>query len=303
MKKQYAQNELAYYMGMVTKIPLLTRDEEVELGRKAQNCKTKRARERAQRKLVEHNLRFVVQIANQFKGYVKNGKVELLDLVQEGNQGLMRAAVKFDPDTGYRFTTYAIWWIRAYIQNYLIKQHSLVKIGTTEVQRKLFFKMGQIRDVLELTDEDERIEARKALAKEQGVTVDDILDMEKRVVYSDWSMDKTINTSSGGSISEHQTFKDLLGDEGQYRQELEIALECEDIKHELLSSLKVLTKREREIIERRWLSDEKVTLASLGKSYGISRERVRQIEAKALRKIRHELQSTVSRERVKQLSI
>jgi RNA polymerase sigma-32 factor len=300
--KNDANPELTRYMEDVVRIPLLSREEEFALATKAKHCKTAKARKRAQNKLVEHNLRFVVQVANQFKGYCKGQKIELMDLIQEGNAGLIRAAEKFDPDKGFRFVTYAVWWIRAHIQKHLIASHSLVRLGTTQTQRKLFFKMGRIVDVLETRGEEETIEAREALAEELGVTVQDLKEMEKRVVYNDWSLD---NKVGGGKDSpgETNTFKDLLGDDGEYAQDITSAFEFESIKNRIYECIdELLNEREKDIIVTRWLSDDKVTLASLGESYGISRERVRQIEAQALKKLRTKLQSLISRETVQQLS-
>src|SRR5512139_1188208 len=173
------KNSLESYLSRINQFPLLTPEEEFELAtryRKTNDIE-------AAHKLITSNLRFVVKVAFEYKSY----GIKLLDLIQEGNIGLMMAVKKFDPDRGYRFISYAIWWIRAYIQNFIIKTWSLVKIGTTQAQKKLFYKIGKVRKALEADGEEEK--KYELLARDLDVAKEDIVEMEQRMSSRDLSLD------------------------------------------------------------------------------------------------------------------
>src|SRR5512136_1268 len=173
------KNSLETYLVQINQFPLLTQEEEFELA-----VKYKKHNDiNAVQKLITSNLRFVVKVAFEYKSY----GIKILDLIQEGNIGLMMAVKKFNPYKGYRFISYAIWWIRAYIQNFIIKTWSLVKIGTTQAQKKLFYKIGKVRKALESGGPDEKKYER--LAKDLDVAKEDIIEMEQRMSSRDLSLD------------------------------------------------------------------------------------------------------------------
>jgi RNA polymerase sigma-32 factor len=267
------KDSLNQYMTEINKYPILSREEEYKL---AMRYRKKRDLEAA-RTLITSNLRFVVKIANEYKGYGLNP----MDLIQEGNIGLMQAVKRFDPRKGYRLISYAVWWIRAYIQNYIIKTWSLVKLGTTQAQRKLFYKLSAAKRKMELEKEMLSPESYKTLAKELGVSKEALIEMEKRMRGKDLSLDIEVGSKREG------THLDFLVDEVSTQEEILTKIqEDEKIKRELETTLKSLKERERLIIESRILRDKPLTLEELGKKLNLSRERVRQIENEALKKMK-----------------
>lgn len=256
------------YIAEINRIPLLTPEEETEL---ASRYKEKNELKDAHR-LVTANLRFVVKIAGEYRGY----RMRMMDLIQEGNMGLMRAVKKFDPDRGYRLISYAVWWIRAYIQDYIIRSWSLVKVGTTQLQKKLFFKLGKVRGFLE-GDELDTAEI-KALTDSSD---DDakVRDFCQRLNARDFSLDRSITDSD-------TTYLDLLADKSDGQEELLLAQETEDNRRLMIDkALKNLTPREQEVIAGRFFSGVSKTLQDVGDELGITRERVRQLESNALKKL------------------
>jgi RNA polymerase sigma-32 factor len=228
----------------------------------------------AAHRLVCANLRFVVKIANEYRGY----GLRLLDLVQEGNIGLMMAVKKFDPERGTRLITYAVWWIRAYIQSYIVRSWSLVKIGTTQMQKKLFFKLAQTRRELRNLTGSEQIED---IARELEVSENAVVEMSQRMGSRDTSLD--IQLAEG----EDYTLLNTLADKRINQEELLLAEEEQHLNTQRTSTaLRTLNPRERHIIEQRILAESPSTLQILADELGISRERVRQIEQHALRKLR-----------------
>jgi len=273
--------ELATYMADVNKYPVLPRKEERELAQQAAN-----GDEQAREKLIVSNLRFVVQVANQFKAYASSGKYSILDLVQEGNSGLVHAASKFDAERGYRFITYAVWWIRARIMSFIIRSHSIVKLGTTESERKLFFKMGHIRRLLDIKDSGERDKARQKLAKKLKSSPNLIKKMEERIFWNDVSLEKQLQRG-GTQETTHQTcLKDFLRDETDYEEEAEERNLLAETRTDIELVLRKLSEREKDIIERRYLAEQCETLQSIANTYGLSRERIRQLEANAFNKMK-----------------
>jgi RNA polymerase sigma-32 factor len=264
---------LQRYMAELSNYPVLSREEEYELAMKYK----KDGDLDAARKLVSSNLKFVVKVANEYKNYGLN----TMDLIQEGNIGLMQAVKGFDPNKGYRIISYAVWWIRAYIQNYIIKSWSLVKVGTTQAQRKLFYKLRSTKNQLELGDGNLSPEDYKELADKLNVSNQAVIEMDKRMGGKDFSLDAEIK---GDTELSHM---DFLADDDVNQEELITKAEEDDIvKSGMVDALKVLKDRERFIIENRILSDKPLTLEELGEKYNISRERVRQIENAALKKMK-----------------
>ena len=265
------------YLAEISNYPILSREEEYKLAmRYKRNGDLKAAR-----KLITSNLRFVVKIANEYKNYGLNP----MDLIQEGNVGLMQAVKRFDPTKGYRLISYAVWWIRAYIHNYIIRTWSLVKIGTTQAQRKLFYKLRSTKQKMDITDENLTPEDYKNLAEELGVSDEAVVEMEQRMGGKDLSLHTELNNSVD------TTHLDFLVDEVSNQEEIITKAEEEEkVKSELETALKSLKERERFIIENRILRDNPLTLEELGTKLSLSRERVRQIENAALKKIKHVLE-------------
>jgi len=273
------KNSLESYLTQINQFPLLTQEEEFKL---ATRYRKDNDIEAAQ-KLITSNLRFVVKVAFEYKSY----EVKLLDLIQEGNIGLMMAVKKFDPYKGYRFISYAIWWIRAYIQNFIIKTWSLVKIGTTQAQKKLFYKIGKVRKALESDpDNDKKYDV---LADDLDVAKEEIMEMEQRMSARDLSLDAPFD-------EDHElTPLDLLQD-GSVNQEEALIVEQEKkiLETEVVDAMKRLNEKEAFIIKNRIMAESPLTLQELGDHLRLSRERVRQIESEALKKLRKEMGPSVS---------
>ncbi len=243
--------------------------------------------------LVSANLRFVIKIALEYKNY----GFPILDLIQEGNMGLVRAVKSFDPDKGYRLISYGVWWIRAYIQEFILKNWSLVKIGTTQLQRRLFNHLqSSQKRIHRLMDAEDETSARESLAKAVGGTIKDVEDMERRMYARDLSID-TPQSDGDASFTLHDRLEN--GDDT-----LEEKLEIEQARQlrtgELAKALESLDERERHIVRARHLDDNPLTLRELGDAMGISKERVRQLESRALKSLRNSL---VSRGNVSQLMV
>ncbi len=259
-----------HYMVQVNRFDLLSAEEEHDLAvRQLQDDDMDAAH-----RLICANLRFVVKVANEYRGY----GLRLLDLVQEGNIGLMKAVKKFDPARGTRLITYAVWWIRAYIQNYVMRSWSLVKIGTTQMQKKLFFKLAQTRNALRNLTGSEQIED---IAHELEVNEAVVAEMSQRMGSRDTSLDVELTEGKG------YTLLSTLADKSDNQEDLLLAHEEQRLNTERTSAaLEVLKPRERHIIEQRILADPPRTLQDLANEFGISRERIRQIEQNSLAKLR-----------------
>ncbi|ABA89621.1 RNA polymerase sigma-32 factor RpoH [Syntrophotalea carbinolica DSM 2380] len=268
-----SSDNLSLYIAQIRAFELLTKEEEFRL---TQDYHRNQNIEAAQQ-LICANLRFVVKIAHEYRGY----GLKLLDIIQEGNIGLMKAVKKFDPDRGLRFITYAVWWIRAYIHNFIIRNWSLVKIGTTQAQKKLFFKLNQVRSAIQRMTGSEDT---KAIARELNVRDDEVEDMARRMAGRDTSLDMRLVEG------EDFTLLDSLADERESQEELLIKQQEKQITtSHIHGALQELNDRERRIVEERILQEEPRTLQALADDFGISRERVRQLEKNALEKIRKTL--------------
>ena len=264
---------LSLYLAQIKKFPMLDAEEEYML---AKNWK-ERGNLKAAHKLVTSHLRLVAKIAMGYRGY----GLPVGELISEGNIGLMQAVKKFDPDKGFRLATYAMWWIKAAIQEYVLRSWSLVKMGTTSAQKKLFFNLKKIKSQIAPNQEgDLRKEQVDEISKSLNVKSDEVINMNRRMM----SQEKSLNDPlKAGDTTEWQ---DWLVDESM-DQELVTAQkqELNDKKDLLYDSIKILDERERKILESRRLSENPKTLEELSKKYKISRERIRQIETKAFEKL------------------
>jgi len=268
------KNSLESYLTQINQFSLLTQGEEFQVAVRYRKYNDLEAAQT----LITANLRFVVKVAFEYKSY----GVKLLDLIQEGNIGLMMAVKKFNPYKGYRFISYAIWWIRAYIQNFIIKSWSLVKIGTTQAQKKLFYKIGKVRKAMESEGDSEK--KYELLAKNLDVAKSDIIEMEQRMSSRDLSLDAPFDDS-------HElTHLDLL-QEGSLNQEEALVQEQEKKirEREVLNAMKRLNEKEVFVIKNRIMADSPLTLQEIGTHLKLSRERVRQIESEALKKLKKEI--------------
>ena len=267
---------VARYMMEIGRYPLLTREQEQEIARRYRETGDPKAAEM----LVTSNLRFVVKVAAE---YTKFG-AKLIDLVQEGNVGLMHAVKEFNPYKGVRLITYAVWWIRGYIQEFLMRQYSMVRIGTTATQRKLFYQLQREREKLERMGLEHGI---AQLSGKLGVPVEDIQDMQSRLSGRDVSLDQSVGEDGSSRMLDLQSEADpiqldvLLGN----REEVGILMQKLE---ELRPSL---NERERFLLNARLLSDEPVTLQEVSDKYGTPREAVRQMEARLLLKIKKSMSS------------
>jgi RNA polymerase sigma-32 factor len=273
------KNSLESYLSKINQFPLLTPEEEFQLAMKYRKFNDPEAAQ----KLVTSNLRFVVKVAFEYKSY----GMKTIDLIQEGNIGLMMAIRKFDPHRGYRFISYAIWWIRAYIQNYIIKNWSLVKIGTTQAQKKIFYKIGKVRKELESEEGNEK--KFKRLAAEMDVKAKDIMEMEQRMSSRDLSLNAFFDED------QKLAHIDLLQEDSPNQEEI-LALEEEKKVRErvILNAMKHLNEKEIYVIKSRIMSDSPLTLREIGDHLKLSRERVRQIESEALKKLKMDMSSNVN---------
>lgn len=266
-----ATDSLDLYISEINRFPLLTPEGEFKL---AVDLKKYNDLESAET-LVVSNLRFVVKIAHEYRNY----GIRLSDLIQEGNIGLMHAVKKFDPYKGYRLISYAVWWIRAYIQNYIIKTWSLVKIGTTQAQRKLFFKLSQAKKRLEAISE--KNPEFKEIADSLGVKAVDIEEMDLRLSNRDLSLDAFISDEGESSHMDYLTFKGEDQETGLIKkQELEL------VQKNITGAMTKLSEKESFIIKHRVMAENPMTLQEIGDRYHITRERARQIEKQALKKLR-----------------
>jgi RNA polymerase sigma-32 factor len=261
---------LDLYIREINRFPHLTADEEFKLAVHLKKYGDVEAAE----KLIVSNLRFVVKIAHEYRSY----GFKLADLIQEGNVGLIHAVKKFDPYKGYRLISYAVWWIRAYIQNYLIKSWSIVKIGTTQAQRKLFFKLNQTKKELETLSK--KNPEFSEIATSLGVKDSEVAEMDLRMGSRDVSLNEIINDESNSS---HIDFLAYKGDD----QELALIKNEEKslVRRDIAGALVNLNERESYIILNRVMADDPQTLQEIGTKYNISRERARQIEKQALKKM------------------
>jgi RNA polymerase sigma-32 factor len=231
------------------------------------------------------NLRFVVKIAREYLSY----GFPLSDLVQEGTMGLMKAVKKFDPYKGYRLISYAVWWIRAGIQNHIMKFWSQVKIGTTQAQRKLFHKIGRAKKELNIENSEMTEQEVSKVAKLFGVRDKDVIDMEFRMASRDYSLD------AASTEDNTVTYLDTLSDGKATQEEVLQSIETEELSSQgIRAGFEKLSTREQKVIESRYLKSPPEKLRELGDELGISKERVRQIEVQALKKLKGAVENVIS---------
>jgi len=278
-----AESGLTRYLEEIRRFPMLEPQEEYMLA--------KRWREHADRdaahKLVTSHLRLVAKIAMGYRGY----GLPISEVISEGNVGLMQAVKRFEPEKGFRLATYAMWWIKAAIQEYILRSWSLVKMGTTANQKKLFFNLRKAKSKISALDEgDLRPDQVKLIAKRLGVTEQDVIDMNRRL-GGDVSLNAPIRED--GDSGEWQ---DWLVDDTTASQESRLveAEQADNRRAALGEALGVLNDRERRIFEARRLADEPMTLEDLAAEFGVSRERVRQIEVRAFEKVQKAVKNKVA---------
>eukprot|EP01012_Entosiphon_sulcatum_P033296 TRINITY_DN4214_c1_g3_i3.p2 TRINITY_DN4214_c1_g3~~TRINITY_DN4214_c1_g3_i3.p2 ORF type:complete len:302 (+),score=75.77 TRINITY_DN4214_c1_g3_i3:221-1126(+) len=268
-----SESNLSRYLQEIRKFPMLEAEKEYMLAKRWQEHEDSGAAHQ----LVTSHLRLVAKIAMGYRGY----GLPLSELISEGNVGMMQAVKRFDPDRGFRLATYAMWWIRAAIQEYILRSWSLVKIGTTAAQKKLFFNLRRMKGKLAALEEgDLKPEHVAQIAHNLAVTEAEVVSMNRRLAAPDHSLNAPLRIDGEGE------WQDWLVDETP-NQEVRLAEREEmDIRRSLLNdAMGGLTDRERDILQRRRLVEEPVTLEDLSQEYGISRERVRQIEVRAFEKL------------------
>jgi len=262
------------FLGEVRKIKPLSREHEYDL---AVSYYETGDPEAAQELVIGH-LPFVVRVALLYRHY----HLPMLDLVQEGMIGLMRALKRFDPYKGYRLATFAVWWIKAYIQNFIIKHWSLIKLGTTQAQRRLFYHLGRVNAQSEETPKEVRL---RELAEELGIREEDVIEMDARLRCKELSLDEPIDTCSDLKMI------DRVQDPSPNQEELMVMKDLGIVFAKRISdAMRTLDAREQFLTSKRYLEDPPWTLNSIGKHFGITRERARQLERRALKKLKRELQ-------------
>ena len=268
-----SEGGLSLYLAQIKKFPILDAEEEYML---AKNWR-ERGNLKSAHKLVTSHLRLVAKIAMGYRGY----GLPINELISEGNIGLMQAVKKFDPEKGFRLATYAMWWIKAGIQEYVLRSWSLVKMGTTTAQKKLFFNLKKLKQQIAPHEEgDLKKEQVKEISDRLGVKSEEVVNMNRRMMGQEKSLNEPIKSGEKGE------WQDWLPSEN-LDQELFVAQkqELDEKKSLLYEAIKVLNDREKEIIEERKLSNDPKTLEELSKKYKISRERIRQIETRAFEKL------------------
>jgi RNA polymerase sigma-32 factor len=280
------EGNLSRYLQEIRKFPMLTPEEELSLSRAWRDDENTEAAH----KLVTSHLRLVAKIAMGYRGY----GLPVGELISEGNVGMMQAVKRFDPDRGFRLATYAMWWIRAAIQEYILHSWSLVKMGTTAAQKKLFFNLRRLKGQMQaIEDGDLKPEQVTKIATMLAVPEQDVVNMNRRLAAPDHSLNAPVRADSEGE------WQDWLVDDGE-GQESELA-EREELtgrKALLGDALKTLNERERHILIERRLKDNATTLEELSQQYGISRERVRQIEVRAFEKLQKSMRTQVAERRL-----
>ena len=273
---------LSRYLSEIRKFPLLSPEDEYMFAKRWQQHEDPEAA----RRLVTSHLRLVAKIAMGYRGY----GLPVSEIVSEGNVGLMQAVKRFDPDKGFRLATYAMWWIRASIQEYVLRSWSMVKMGTTAAQKKLFFNLRKAKSNIGAIEEGDLTPDHTAtLADQLGVTETEVTEMNRRLSGPDSSLNAPLRSES------ESEWQDWLADDTADQETRLAEREEMDDRHTLLvNAMKDLTERERDIIQARRLQDEPVTLEDLSQKYGVSRERVRQIEVRAFEKLQRGMQAAMN---------
>ena len=275
---------LSAYLEQIKKFPMLAAEEEYML---AKNWKTT-GNIKAAEKLVTSHLRLVAKIAMGYKGY----GLPINEMISEGNVGLMQAVKKFEPEKGFRLATYAMWWIRASIQEYILRSWSLVKMGTTSAQKKLFFNLRKAKARIGALDEgDLHPENVKKIATDLGVSEDEVISMNRRLSGGDASLNAVVSSDGDGSMEWQDWLEDESADHAsdfENKDEVEFRLDL------LKKAMSFLNEREQDILHKRRLQDKPSTLEELSAEYSVSRERIRQIEVRAFEKLQLQMRELAS---------
>jgi RNA polymerase sigma-32 factor len=275
-------NSISKYMSQIKHCQPLSFEKEQELAKEYVETKSKRA----ERELTQAHLKLVVKIAHSFSGY----GLPLSELIQEGNIGLLNSIKKFDPETGFRLSTYASWWIRASIQEYVLQSFSMVKMGTTAAQKKLFFNLKKMKSQMHEMEESISPEAIVNIAQTLGVKESEVIEMNMRLSKGTQSLNATVGDDEGSS-----EMQDFLVDDSASQEEVLSEKQQQVEKYTMLNqALDMLKPREKEIICARHLTDKAQTLDSLGEKYNVSKERIRQIEEAAMAKIKMNIKNQAS---------
>jgi RNA polymerase sigma-32 factor len=275
------------YLSEIRKFPLLAPEEEYMLAKRWEEHQDTAAAG----KLVTSHLRLVAKIAMGYRGY----GLPVSELISEGNIGLMQGVKKFEPDRGFRLATYAMWWIRASIQEFILRSWSLVKIGTTAAQKKLFFNLRRLKGRIDaMEDGDLKPDDVKYIATELKVTEDEVVSMNRRMAMGgDTSLNLKMSEDGEGE------WQDWLTDDGPIQDQIVADREEAEVRHALLAeAMRDLNDRERHILTQRRLAEEPQTLEELSQEYGISRERVRQIEVRAFDKLQRAMRKLATERRL-----
>ena len=276
---------LQRYLSEIRKFPMLTKEDEFMLAKRWQE----HGDSQSAHKLVTSHLRLVDKIAMGYRGY----GLPIGEVISEGNVGLMQAVKKFDPDKGFRLATYAMWWIRASIQEYILRSWSLVKMGTTAAQKKLFFNLRRMKGQIKALDEgDLRPDQVKQIATKLGVPEEDVISMNRRL-GGDASLNAPVRADTEGS-GEWQDW--LVDDTPDQETRLVESEELGLRKSYLVRAMSTLNEREKRIFEARRLAEEPATLEDLSAEFGVSRERIRQIEVRAFEKVQAAVQKSAGRD-------
>lgn len=273
------ENNITQYIQNIRKFPLLIAEEEFTYAKQWKE----EGNIQAAHKLINAHLRLVVKIATTYKRYA----LPLNELISEGNIGMLQAIQRFNPDRGFRFTTYAIWWIKAAIQEYILHNWSLVKIGTTAAQKKLFFNLRRVKSQIKaFSDTDLTPEQLETISEKLGVTTSEIQSMNQRLSAQDHSLNTPMGNDSDYNEWQNMLVDDAINQEESYAEREELSQ-----RHNILQkAMEGLKPREREILTERRLKDKPATLEELSKVYKISRERIRQIETRAFEKLQEIIQ-------------
>ena len=279
------EGNLSRYLQEIRKFPMLAPDEELSLSKRWRDSED----QAAAHKLVTSHLRLVAKIAMGYRGY----GLPVGELISEGNVGMMQAVKRFDPDRGFRLATYAMWWIRAAIQEYILHSWSLVKMGTTAAQKKLFFNLRRLKGQMQaIEDGDLQPEQVAKIARMLDVPEQDVVSMNRRLAAPDNSLNAPVRADSEGE------WQDWLVDDGESQESvLAEQQEMTGRKALLTGALKTLNERERHILIERRLKDNPTTLEDLSQQYNISRERVRQIEVRAFEKLQKAMKQQIAERR------
>jgi RNA polymerase sigma-32 factor len=284
--RDYSKDSFVEYLRKIQKFAILTKEEE--------EFHTKNYYENndnnSARILVESHLRLVVKIAGRFKNY----GLPIIDLVQEGNLGLIQALKKFQPSKGFRFSTYAMWWIRAFIQDFVLRSWSLVKIGTTNAQKKLFFNLHKIKKRLGIEQSTNAIDEVniKKIAETLNVDCKEVSDMDSRLSQGDYSLNHQIHNDENDSIE----IGDIMASSDESQEQIAITTQDQMQKKQIFSQAFLkLDSRQQDILQKRHLNENVSTLEDLSQIYKVSRERIRQIEENAIKKIKKEIAEIMQR--------